>query len=223
MTLHVPFESFAESVKRILRHRQAFVATHPRGSLCTAALPAERTVVAAVLEGVGVDEAKRRLAKDGLEVFDGSWLPAESAPSALPYIASVSYVSSEPTPGAWIDAFPSLPTSVQVLRVMYEEFRGTGELKEVSFEEFVRLANPTVVIASPSEIERYLQGKSEQALATGHPHPSMETPAHGHGPAEASSALRPQADPTQTDSPQDDLAESQPGEPVGTGEGDARA
>jgi hypothetical protein len=48
-----------------------------------------------------------------------------------------------------------------VLKAMYDEFRATGEVDEVPFEEFVQLANATVVIVSPVEIESFLKQKEE--------------------------------------------------------------
>jgi hypothetical protein len=48
---------------------------------------------------------------------------------------------------------------MQVLKSLFDEFRDTGELDEISFEEFVRQANPNVVIVSPSELQSFLTQK----------------------------------------------------------------
>ncbi len=50
---------------------------------------------------------------------------------------------------------------MQVLKAMYEEFRATGELGDVAMEEFIRLANPNVVIISPNELLSYLLQKED--------------------------------------------------------------
>jgi hypothetical protein len=42
---------------------------------------------------------------------------------------------------------------------MYEELRETGELSEVSFEEFVRLANANVVVVTPAQLRGYVMAK----------------------------------------------------------------
>jgi hypothetical protein len=74
-------------------------------------------------------------------------------------VAAVSYASGTNQPGVWVDAFEGPPTTVQVLRSVYEEFRKNGEMPEVSFEEFVRIANPNVAIVTPPELAAYLQAK----------------------------------------------------------------
>ena len=109
-------------------------------------------------------EVKSRLEKDGFKVHEGSWTldgepPANVRDLAAVHFAAVSYLSAADQPGVWIDAFPSQPSQVQVMKTLYEEFRSTGEMPEVSFEEFVRIAKPNVVIVTPSEIGNYLDLK----------------------------------------------------------------
>ena len=48
MTLQVYFDQFAETVKRLLKQEEAYVAPHDFGSLITSAKPGNETVVAAV-------------------------------------------------------------------------------------------------------------------------------------------------------------------------------
>ncbi|MGV3615501.1 MAG: hypothetical protein ACO1SV_09230 [Fimbriimonas sp.] len=165
MTLQVPFESFVAVVGRVLGAREAFLAPHPSGTLVTAADPSRGALVS-TLATVPPEEVRRLLGEAGIEAFDGTWGGADT-PSLSPettdaFIAAVAFESSEGRPGVWVDAFPSLPTQVQVLRTMYDEFRGTGELSEVTFEEFVRLANPTVVILSPSDLRSFLAQKAAE-------------------------------------------------------------
>ena len=56
---------------------------------------------------------------------------------------------------------PSLPTQLTVLKTMYDEFRHTGDIEEVPFEEFVQFTNPNVVILSPAELESFAKQKEE--------------------------------------------------------------
>jgi hypothetical protein len=165
VTLQVPFDSFAAVVGRVLGVREAFVARHPSGALVTAADPSRGAVVASVTS-LAPEAARERLIQAGVETFDGSWSGVDAADlaceAAEAFIAAVAYQSSEGRPGVWVDAHPALPTQVQVLRGMYDEFRETGELSEVTFEEFVRLANPTVVILSPSDLRSFLAQKAAE-------------------------------------------------------------
>lgn len=162
VTLRVPFDAFAETVGRMLPKRVAFISTQTSGTLVTAADPSQQTTVASVA-ALSSDEVRRKLAESGFEVFDGMWTSVD--PAELPcdtqelFVVAVAYRSAEARPGVWVDAFPQLPTTVQALRAMYEEFRSTGEVDDVSFEEFVRFASPNVVIVSPSDIRSYVDQK----------------------------------------------------------------
>lgn len=163
MTLHVPFEQFAKTVERLLDVKEAFVAPHGHGSRATAANAAKGILVVCHTDHPP-DTAKLKLKHSGLELFDGGWSASEEPAAAAEdlceaYVAAVSYKSSESMPGVWIDAHPTQPTAVQVLRLMYDEFRETGELPDVSFEEFVRLSEPNVIVVSPNEIQGYLERK----------------------------------------------------------------
>ncbi|AIE84670.1 hypothetical protein [Fimbriimonas ginsengisoli] len=164
MTLQVPFEQFAAAAKRVLGAREAFVARHPSGALVTASSSTARTVVAAVAP-FPPEEARKRLKEAGLETFEGVWsieglTELEEECPAETYVVAIGYESSDGKPGVWVDAFAELPTQVQALKAMYEELRETGELSEVSFEEFVRLANVNVVIVSPAQLRGFLSAKT---------------------------------------------------------------
>jgi hypothetical protein len=71
------------------------------------------------------------------------------------YVGGISYRTDGESPGIWIDAYRQQPTHAHVLRSMYAELTDTGEMPSVSFEEFVRLANPTVVVSSPTELKAF--------------------------------------------------------------------
>lgn len=112
---------------------------------------------------MGIEEAKGVLSPTGIGAYEGSWQEADSVDDSWNhklYIAAVSYKSDKHPPGVWVDAYLSEPTPAQVLKSIYDEFRETGELLEVSMEDFVKLATPNVVIVSPSNIRTYLESKS---------------------------------------------------------------
>jgi hypothetical protein len=166
MTLQVPFDQFAKAVERTLGVKLAFVRPHAGGALVTAADPAKGVVLAA-LSGKSCDEARKALTDAGMEIYEGGWsiegsLEMEASPLSEAYVAAVAYESSDKKPGLWVDAFTTLPTEIQVLKGLYEEFRTSGQLDEVSFEEFVRMANPTIVIASPKELLSFLEQKRDE-------------------------------------------------------------
>lgn len=161
MTLQVPFDQFPKTAERILGEKLAFLAPHGRGAMVTAAKSG--TVVVAVTEEPPEDVAAR-LKEAGFETHDGAWIPdapvdAEPGQYVDAYVGAVAYESSEGKPGLWLDAYEALPTEVQVLKAMFEDFRSTGQLDEVSFEEFVRLANPNVVIVSPKDLRSFVDQK----------------------------------------------------------------
>ncbi|MBI3720930.1 MAG: hypothetical protein HY248_00125, partial [Fimbriimonas ginsengisoli] len=52
------------------------------------------------------------------------------------------------------------PTQLQVLRTLYDEFRETGEVGDVSFDAFVRMAQPNVLILSLAELREFLRSKA---------------------------------------------------------------
>ena len=165
MTLQVPFEQFPKTVQRLLETKEVFLSAHGHGTLATAADTLKGILILSHTDHA-LAAAKSKLKHAGLEPFEGVWkltddIQAEGAEVCEAYIAAVSYKSAESMPGVWVDAHRMLPTEVQVLRVMYDEFRETGELPDVSFEEFVRLSEPNVVIVSPNEILSFLEKKTE--------------------------------------------------------------
>ena len=165
MTLQVSFDQFGETVKRLLNLQEAYVAPQGSGTLVTCGKP-EKSIVVAALAPTSLDLTKAALTEGGMSVFEGTWLTneelhSEAEPEVKPYIVAISYRSSGDKAGVWVDAFPTMPTQVAALRSMYDEFRATGEMDDIAFEEFSTLANANVVIVSPTEIDSFLNQKSE--------------------------------------------------------------
>lgn len=165
MTLQVSFEQFGETAKRLTGVSEAYVAPHEAGAIVTAGSP-EKSLVLAALTSLPMDRARTELEAQGLSIFPGHWSTDEAivAPNAPPtqfYVAAVGYRSSEDKPGVWVDAYDALPTQVSVLKTMYEEFRATGQVDEVGFDEFVQMAACNVIIVSPTELESYRRANEE--------------------------------------------------------------
>lgn len=164
MILHVDFEQFIPTVQRILEAKEAYVRDHNGLVAVSAANPERRFVIGSTLRGDAI-EVRTRLEGAGFEVYEGEWGEAGEWPSDRMieepiYIAAISYQSRERTPGLWVDAFSDLPNTATALRAFYEELSLNGEIAEISFEEFVRAANPNVVILGPNELKAFVKEKS---------------------------------------------------------------
>lgn len=163
MILHVAFEQFTETVARILKTKDVFLVERNGLTAVTAGDPTLRAVVASLVrEPRGAVQSK--LTEQGYTVADGEWTDAgstafDSQPDRIVYVAAVAFNSREKTPGLWMDAYPAPPAQGLVLRTFYDELVANGEIGEVSFEEFVRMADPNVVILGPNEIQSFLNDK----------------------------------------------------------------
>lgn len=161
MVLKVTFEDFPESVRQYTNGKDAFLAELPSGVSVTAGNPQTGMIVGAVSE-LDLEGSRAFLIQNGLRVHDGTWAMEPDDPlmgSDEIYFAAVAYRSRELTPGLWMDAFPYEPSRADVLRVMYDEFIHNGEMKEVTFDEFVRSSFANVVILSPDMIKGYVSKK----------------------------------------------------------------
>lgn len=149
MVLNVPFEGFAEAMRAHTGAQAAFLSTLGIQTVVTAADPAKGVILRSSAR-MPLAAARAALESAGVKVHEGSW--GEVADGGAPlWVAAVAYRSSEDTPGLWVDTFETKPTTGQVLSELYEEFRETGEVGDVSMEEFIRLADPNVVVLSPEE------------------------------------------------------------------------
>lgn len=162
MTLHVDFDQFAATVKRLIAEPVVFVARRDHRTCVTASDPAKQMLLFSQTK-LPIEEAQSVLQKDGMEVLHGYWTEGEPCDPRedrhYVHVAAVSYRSGEDMPGIWIDAYSELPSTAMVLRALFDEFKETGEVGDLPFEEFVRIANPNVVVVSPAELERFLEAK----------------------------------------------------------------
>jgi hypothetical protein len=163
MTLHVDFDHFVEACERHLKSTVVYVSRFENKTHVTAADPALQLIISASTKQ-STDEVRQALAKTNLEVRTGGWTEGSTGPSdslgELPYITAISYRTNEDMPGIWVDAYSDPPTPAIALKAIYEEFRETGEIGEMAFEEFVRLANPNVAVVTPTELERFISDKN---------------------------------------------------------------
>ncbi len=159
MTLEVPLEGFVAAAKRLAAGGPTFVSPENGGTRVTCADPAKSLRIVAY-STESPSKTVETLKADGIDAFEGRWLP-DDAPTASGeiYVAAVAYRTEGTQPGLWVDSYKELPTSVQAITTMYEEFRETGQVAEIPLEEFVRLAEPTVVVLSPAELRGFASNK----------------------------------------------------------------
>lgn len=165
MVLRVEFERFADTCKKLLQVEDAFVTSRGDGSMATAAAPGKELIVAAVCRQ-SAGEVTKALEGAGMKVSEGEWSPGGEGWEINEvgcdlHVGAVAYNSKESKPGLWVDAFAEPRTHTQVLRAMFDELRENGELDEMSFEEFVRLANPNVVVLAPTDLTRFVEHQTD--------------------------------------------------------------
>jgi len=159
MTLRVPFDGFADAVRQFGEGVVAYVEAEGAYCVVTAAHRGDRLVSRAPLS---VERAMAKLREAGLEPRVGRWVEDEEVGDhgATPFVAAVAYRTDEDKPGVWVDAFAELPTEVDALRAMYDEFTATGQVAEIDFEKFVTDIRATVVVVTPTELAEYVDAKS---------------------------------------------------------------
>ena len=162
MVLTVPIKNFAESVKRHTKGSEAYLAV-VAGHTVASAVGGDKAILVRSDTDDTVEQTKQMLSAAGLMVFDGHWSdPAHNSEESY-WIGAVAYNSAEETPGLWVHAFATKPSTGQVLAALYGEFRESGDVGEVPLEEFIRLADPNVVVLSPEEQSDFASVPVEQA------------------------------------------------------------
>ncbi len=161
MVLRVPFEGFAESARKHAHSSEAFVSPRGSGSVVTAADPVKGVLLHAESD-MAVGEVRNLLSSAGMTVRDGCWGGSVDGSPAGLWVGAVAYKSSEDTPGLWVETFSSKPTTGQVLSALYEEFRSSGDVGEIPLEEFIRQADPNVVILGPEEQAEFASRRGER-------------------------------------------------------------
>lgn len=167
MVLSIAFDHFTAIGQKLQVCPSVCVRPYGTGAIVTGANPATGVIISSIVRQ-SLSEVKDILKSDKWDVVDGQWSTEavelqEQTTSELT-VGAVAYNSRDTKPGLWVDAFTEPQNQTQVLRAMYDELTENGELGDVSFEEFIRLANPNVVILSPSDMARFALQRSQPCL-----------------------------------------------------------
>jgi hypothetical protein len=158
----VPIGEFCAVVVRELGTKSASITRIGSQIIVTAANTESRLIVRSVTEGK-LGTIREDLEKQGLTVEEGMWtLEEESVISTfgpLIYVSAVSYLANPTKPGIWVDAFPEPVTPLQAIRAMFDELCADGEVRNLTFEEFMEMARPHAVVVTPAELEDFLRQK----------------------------------------------------------------
>ena len=164
MTLRVPFDGFVDAVRRNLNTHDAYVYSDNARVVVSAGQGDKKMVVIASAQ-MSKDEVKAKLHGEGLHVYDGLWSIGDDLElMEMPFIGAVSYRANKEKTGAWVDAYLELPTETRVLQDLFEEFRESGELGEMTFDQFEANAQASVVVLTPDQIETFLTNKRLQGI-----------------------------------------------------------
>ena len=164
MVLSIAFDQFTAIGQKLQVCPSVCVRPYGAGAIVTAANPTTDVIISSIV-GLPVAEVKDKLKSDKWDVVDGQWsteaVELQEQTTAELTVGAVAYNSKDLKPGLWVDAFTEPQNQTQVLRAMYDELTANGELGDVSFEEFIRLANPNVVILSPADMARFALQRSQ--------------------------------------------------------------
>lgn len=153
MRLRVPASDFATTCTR---HQAVHVYAHSAGG---------RTVFSGITPmglsiwawETGMGETVRAdCLSAGLKVDTGELLEPGEREAIPPYwVAAVAYSSATDIPGLWVDSSIIQPSTAEVTERLFKELEQDGELRGLTYEEFLRIAKPNVVVVSPEEVARY--------------------------------------------------------------------
>ena len=163
MVLSIAFDQFTSIGLKLQVCPNVCVRPFALGAIVTAANPTSGVIISSIVR-LTPSEVKDTLKADKWEVVDGQWstdaVELQEQTTAELTVGAVAYNSKDSKPGLWVDAFTEPQNQTQVLKAMYDELTANGELGDVSFEEFIRLANPNVVILSPADLARFALQRS---------------------------------------------------------------
>ncbi len=164
MTLRVPFDGFVEAVRRNLSTHDAYVHSDNARVIISAGQGDKKMVVISSSQSP-LDQVKSKLHGDGFHVYDGLWSIGDDFElMEMPYLGAVSYRANKEKTGVWLEAYPEMPNGTMVLQDLYEEFKTSGEIGDITFDQFELNAQASVVILSPGQIETFLTSKRLQGV-----------------------------------------------------------
>ena len=112
-----------------------------------------------------IEDVRSQLHGDGYHVYDGLWSIGDDLELLeMPYIGAVSYRANREKTAIWIEAYPDKPTDAKVLVDLFDEFKASGEIGDITFDQFEASAQASVLIMSPSQIENLFTTKRLQGV-----------------------------------------------------------
>lgn len=164
MTLRVPYEGFVEAVRRNLSVHDAYVYSD-NARVVLSAGQGDRKMVIISSSTQSIEEVRKMLHGEGLHVYEGLWsIGDDFEMHELPYVGAVSYRANRDRTGVWVEAYPNAPTKARVLQDLFEEFKNSGDVGEMTYDQFESSIQASVVVLSPSQIETLLTNKRLQGI-----------------------------------------------------------
>ncbi|MFZ4507352.1 MAG: hypothetical protein ACOYON_06615 [Fimbriimonas sp.] len=155
MVLRVALEDFPAEAERHCGKVGVYVVANGTGSIASAAHPSEDRRVES-FSSRGADEVRALLRAAGCAVGSGRWLGDSEANSTEAehefHLVAIAYVAAGSSPGLWVEVFPDAVADEHAIRTMHQEFVDTGEIPDISFNQFLDVAKPTVVSLSHEQI-----------------------------------------------------------------------
>ena len=163
MTLRVDYVDFADSVIRITGKREAYWRALGEHIRLSAADPKSQTIVRASTT-LDFETVGKALVAENFLLVPGEWtdesdVAVDVVESVVGAVAAVTYETTGHHPGVWMDAYPNVPTELEVLEAMYEELTHNGEIPAVTFDRFTSDLNGHVVILTNQQIRNYIGAK----------------------------------------------------------------
>jgi hypothetical protein len=148
MVLNTTFEEFPALAERYAPGHPVFVTETDQGPCATVFNPDQQAMVRALGHDKGAVVFK--LEQAGFEVLEGGW--SNEVPKVGPtWLCAVAYRSSEKKPGLWVGMMEKPTTAEEVIKTMYEEFQASGDVEDLPLTEFMRLAEPNILVLDPEE------------------------------------------------------------------------
>jgi hypothetical protein len=163
MNLRVPYSDFVRELRQRLPLAEVYLERSGMAVILTAGdVAAGFTLLS--LAPVPLSEVQEMLTSEGLSFRPGRWFVPDGATQILPHVVAISYRSGEDKPGLWVEAYPYKPTPGHALGRLFDELTSDGYLENSSLDDFIRLAEPNVVILDPEELSTFMAAFSETLL-----------------------------------------------------------
>lgn len=157
MTLRVPIEEFAAAARDVIGTDRAYAQEGAGGTSLSAGSSGSSAILLCA-DPRPLSAIRPELEKEGIKVFRGQWsLDGAAEIIAIPYVTAVAYRTGGERPGVWLDAHSDSRPSGAVLQACYDDFVASGEIRDVTFEQFLEAAAPTVVEVAPESLVGFVR------------------------------------------------------------------